>query len=103
MTELITTAEEFAALPIGTVVRSPGGYVFEQWRSGWERVGIALDWWHDEMAKNYSPATVLYRPDAEPTVPPKLRVKFDGGRRAVLDGAVTPQSTPLASSERTPS
>ena len=77
MTELITTAEEFAALPIGTVVRSPGGYVFEQWRSGWERVGIALDWWHDEMAKNYSPATVLYRPDAEPTVPPKLRVKVE--------------------------
>lgn len=64
--EVVTTEAELDAMPTGSVVLSPGETVFEKtWDDGWERFGHDIEWSCREIATDYTPARVLYRPTVD--------------------------------------
>ena len=67
MSEQITTPEDLNALPVGSAVVSPGGYVYVRTEvDSWQRAGEVVPFTARHLI-TYHPARVIYRPDAEPT------------------------------------
>jgi hypothetical protein len=61
--ETVATAAELVALPVGSVVRSERGDVFEHWGEGrWAEVGYL---WSPTSEDITLPAVVLDRPESE--------------------------------------